>query len=39
MRTTWPAYLEKGTLVRFSIGLEDVLDLQQDISQALRVLR
>jgi cystathionine beta-lyase len=38
MRTTWPAYLEKGTLVRFSIGLEDVLDLQQDISQALRVL-
>jgi cystathionine beta-lyase len=39
MRTTWPTYLEKGTLVRFSIGLEDVLDLQQDISQALRVLR
>jgi len=39
MRTTWPVYLEKGTLVRFSIGLEDVLDLQQDINQALRVLR
>ena len=39
MRTTWPSYLEKGTLVRFSIGLEDVHDLQQDISQALRVLR
>jgi cystathionine beta-lyase len=39
MRANWPAYLEKGTLVRFSIGLEDVLDLQQDISQALRVLR
>jgi cystathionine beta-lyase len=39
MRTTWPTYLEKGTLVRFSVGLEDVLDLQQDISQALRVLR
>jgi cystathionine beta-lyase len=39
MRTVWPTYLEKGTLVRFSIGLEDVLDLQQDIDQALRVLR
>ncbi len=39
MRTSWPAYLEKGTLVRFSVGLEDVLDLQQDISQALRALR
>ena len=39
MRTSWPTHLEKGTLVRFSIGLEDVLDLQQDISQALRALR
>jgi cystathionine beta-lyase len=39
MRTSWPTYLEKGTLVRFSIGLEDVLDLQQDINQALRALR
>jgi cystathionine beta-lyase len=39
MRTSWPAYLEKGTLVRFSVGLEDVLDLQQDISQGLRALR
>jgi cystathionine beta-lyase len=39
MRTSWPGYLEKGTLVRFSVGLEDVLDLQQDIAQALRALR
>ena len=39
MRTSWPTHLEKGTLVRFSIGLEDVLDLQQDISQALHALR
>ncbi len=39
MRLAWPAHLDKGTLVRFSIGLEDVLDLQQDIAQALRVLR
>jgi cystathionine beta-lyase len=39
MRMVWPTYLEKGTLVRFSIGLENVLDLQQDINQALRVLR
>jgi cystathionine beta-lyase len=39
MRAAWPTYLEKGTLVRFSVGLEDMLDLQQDIGQALRVLR
>jgi cystathionine beta-lyase len=39
IRTTWPSYLEKGTLVRFSVGLEDVLDLQLDMAQALRVLR
>jgi cysteine-S-conjugate beta-lyase len=39
MRTTWPSHLEKGTLVRFSVGLEDVQDLQLDIEQALRVLR
>jgi len=39
MRSTWPAHLEKGTLVRFSVGLEDVQDLQADIAQALRVLR
>jgi cystathionine beta-lyase len=39
MRTSWPAHLEKGTLVRFSVGLESVHDLQADIAQALRVLR
>mgnify|MGYP000300028442 CR=1 FL=1 len=39
MRSGWPAHLEKGTLVRFSVGLEDVKDLQDDIAQALRVLR
>jgi cysteine-S-conjugate beta-lyase len=39
MRTNWPAHLEKGTLVRFSVGLEAVQDLQGDIEQALRVLR
>ena len=39
MRQTWPAYIEKGTLVRFSIGLEAVQDLQLDLVQALRVLR
>ena len=27
MRTAWPDYLNKGTLVRFSIGLESVSDL------------
>jgi len=28
MRTGWPAHLERGTLVRFSVGLEAVEDLQ-----------
>ena len=35
MRTHWPAHLERGTLVRFSLGLEAVADLQADIGQAL----
>ncbi|PKO43643.1 MAG: cystathionine beta-lyase [Betaproteobacteria bacterium HGW-Betaproteobacteria-3] len=34
MRAPWPPHLERGTLVRFSIGLEDVRDLQLDLSQA-----
>jgi cysteine-S-conjugate beta-lyase len=39
MRTTWPSHLKYGTLVRFSVGLEAVADLQADISHALQVLR
>lgn len=39
MRTAWPAHLLPGTLVRFSIGLEDAADLQADLAQALEVLR
>ncbi len=39
MRQIWPAYIEKGTLVRFAIGLEAAQDLQLDLEQALRVLR
>jgi cystathionine beta-lyase len=39
MRSAWPAHLARGTVVRFSIGLEAVPDLQADIAQALRVLR
>jgi cystathionine beta-lyase len=39
IRTTWPAHLAQGTLVRFSIGLEAVEDLQADIEQALRALQ
>jgi cystathionine beta-lyase len=39
MRTAWPAHLAQGTLVRFSIGLEAVEDLQADIAQALRALQ
>lgn len=39
MRTTWPAHLAQGTLVRFSIGLEAVEDLQADLARALLKLR
>ena len=31
----WPAHLARGTVVRFSTGLEDVADLQADLAQAL----
>lgn len=37
MRSAWPAHIRTGTLVRFSIGLEDVEDLQADLAQALAV--
>ena len=36
MRKSLPAHLSKGTLVRFSIGLEAVIDLQADLEQALQ---
>jgi cystathionine beta-lyase len=39
MRIAWPAHIAHGTLVRFSIGLEAVEDLQADIAQALQILR
>ena len=39
MRSAWPAHLARGTLVRFSVGLEAVQDLQADLAQALTVLR
>jgi cystathionine beta-lyase len=39
MRTAWPAHLVRGTLVRFSVGLEAMADLKADIVQALPVLR
>jgi cystathionine beta-lyase len=39
MRKEWPAHLQHGTLVRFSVGLEDVADLQADLARALQVLR
>lgn len=39
MRTgAWPAHLARGTLVRFSVGLEAVADLQADLAQALSKL-
>ncbi len=36
MRGAWPAHLAQGTVVRFSVGLEDIADLQADLEQALR---
>ncbi len=38
MRQGWPAHLARGTLVRFSTGLETVDDLQADLQQALAAL-
>ncbi len=35
MRQRWPAHVARGTLVRFSMGLEAVADLQADLAQAL----
>jgi cysteine-S-conjugate beta-lyase len=35
MRSTWPAHLAQGGIVRFSIGLEAVADLKADLAQAL----
>lgn len=37
MRQSWPSHLKQGTVVRFSVGLEAMADLQLDISQALQV--
>ena len=34
----WPTHLKPGTLVRFSVGLEHVADLQADLAQALLAL-
>jgi cystathionine beta-lyase len=39
MRSGWPSHLARGTVVRFSVGLEALSDLQADIAQALQVLR
>ena len=36
MRQAWPAHLARGTLVRFSTGLEAPGDLQADLAQALQ---
>lgn len=35
MRSSWPQHLARGTVVRFSTGLEAVEDLQADLLQAL----
>ena len=36
MRQQWPAHLARGTLVRFSVGLEEADDLAADLHQALQ---
>jgi cystathionine beta-lyase len=36
MRQAWPAHLQRGTLVRFSTGLESVEDLMHDLIQAMQ---
>ncbi len=38
MRSGWPEHLKAGTLVRLSVGLEAVADLQADLAQALQKL-
>ena len=38
MRQSWPAHLQQGTLVRFSVGLESAEDLRADLAQALQCL-
>lgn len=38
MRQSWPCHLKQGTLVRFSVGLEAVADLQADLAQALDLM-
>jgi len=35
MRPQWPAHLARGTVVRFSVGLEAAADLQADLAQAM----
>ncbi|MCO5104312.1 MAG: PLP-dependent transferase [Burkholderiaceae bacterium] len=37
MRSVVPPHLAPGTVVRFSVGLEDVDDLRNDLAQALKV--
>jgi len=39
IRQGWPPHLARGTLVRFSTGLEAAEDLQADLQQALAALR
>ncbi len=36
MRPHWPTHLARGTLVRFSVGLESVADLKADLAQAIQ---
>jgi cystathionine beta-lyase len=35
MRRNWPTHLKRGTLVRFSVGLESAQDLIRDLNESL----
>ncbi len=37
MRSTWPAHLRRGTVVRFTVGLESVVALKADLQQAIQL--
>ena len=38
IRPAWPAHIAPGRIVRFSVGLEELVDLKADLAQALAEL-
>jgi cystathionine beta-lyase len=37
MREVWPEHLQRGHVLRFSTGFENVQDLQADLDQAFNL--